>query len=225
MTAEITALEHPEFGTVRHVLIDGEPWFVLADVCRVLEISNPRQAATYVDEDEKQQVAGDVISNDAYLTSGNVWTVNESGLYSLILRSRKPHARAFKKWVTSEVLPSIRKTGAYARSKSALELLRDEVDLAIAHERRMAAIETRQDHVEARVDALEEGHGWTSALGYAKRNGHATEAAYLRRVGACASALLRSRGEHPVKVHSAVYGEINTYPDDVLREAFIQVPR
>ncbi|MDA2805723.1 BRO-N domain-containing protein [Nocardiopsis suaedae] len=223
MTVELTALEHPEFGAIRHVLIDGAPWFVLADVCRALEIGNTSDAARSLDEDEKQQVNGNVDTIDVAPGGRHPWVVNESGLYSLILRSRKPEAKRFKKWVTSEVLPAIRRTGAYTRSKSTLELLRDQVDVAIAHEQRMNELETRQNTVEARVDALEEGHGWTSALGYAKRNGHSTEAAYLRRVGICASALLRSRGQEPIKVHSAVYGEINTYPDEVLREAFIQV--
>lgn len=218
MTVQLTALEHPEFGAVRHVLVDGAPWFVLADACRVLEIRNSRDAAASLDEDEKGVATTDTPGGQQELT-----IVNESGLYSLILRSRKPEAKRFKKWVTAEVLPTIRRTGAYTRSKSALELLRDQVDVAIAHEQRMNELETRQETVEARVDALEEGHGWTSALGYAKRNGHNTEAAYLRRVGVCASALLRSRGQEPIKVHSAVYGEINTYPDEVLREAFIQV--
>ncbi|MGY0790972.1 phage antirepressor KilAC domain-containing protein [Azospirillum argentinense] len=86
----------------------GEPWFVLADVCRVLEVGNPSDAARRLDDDEK--------GVDTVDTPGgpqNITVINESGLYSLILTSRKPAAKRFKKWVTAEVLPTIRKTGGY----------------------------------------------------------------------------------------------------------------
>lgn len=90
---------------------DNEPWFVLADVCRKLEINNPSQAASRLDDDEKSTL----ITNEGTPTSGpqSFVIINESGLYSLILTSRKEGAKRFKKWVTSEVLPSIRKTGGY----------------------------------------------------------------------------------------------------------------
>jgi prophage antirepressor-like protein len=90
---------------------DGEPWFVLADVCRVLGIGNPSDAARRLDDDEK-----DTLDNVEGIASARVQSltvINESGLYSLILTSRKEGAKKFKKWVTAEVLPSIRKTGGY----------------------------------------------------------------------------------------------------------------
>lgn len=93
---------------VRTVLKDGETWFVAADVCTVLELINPTKAVLRLDEDEKGlisiQGAGGVQKVNA---------VSESGLYALVLTSRKPQARAFRRWVTSEVLPSIRATGRY----------------------------------------------------------------------------------------------------------------
>lgn len=98
-----------EGAEVRIIDQAGNPWFVLADVCRVLEISNPRDAASRLDEDEKDGVG----ITDAIGREQNNTVVNESGLYSLILTSRKDAAKRFKKWVTSEVLPTIRKTGAY----------------------------------------------------------------------------------------------------------------
>lgn len=94
-----------EGAAVRTVSIDGEPWFVASDVCTVLEIGNPSQAAARLDEDEVT-----LISNEGRPTN----VVSEAGLFSLILGSRKPEARAFKRWVTHEVLPSIRRSGAYA---------------------------------------------------------------------------------------------------------------
>lgn len=99
---------------------DGEPWWVAVDVCKVLGIVNARDALTKLDDDEKKTVGitdgliEQGLSDNAPGTSLNL--VNEPGLYRLILTSRKPEARAFKRWVTHEVLPQIRKTGGYAPS-------------------------------------------------------------------------------------------------------------
>lgn len=91
---------------VRSTMIDGEPWFVAADVCAVLGLKNTKQAVDRLDQDDKAML-------NIGLPGGETNVVNESGLYSLILGSRKPEAKRFKRWVTGEVLPSIRKTGAY----------------------------------------------------------------------------------------------------------------
>lgn len=91
---------------VRTVEVNGEPWWVLSDVCKVLELSNPTVVASRLEDDER--------SKFDLGRQGDATIINESGLYSVILRSDKPQAKPFRKWVTSEVLPSIRKTGAYA---------------------------------------------------------------------------------------------------------------
>lgn len=95
-------------AAVRTVLRYGEPWFVAADVCAVLDIANPRSSLALLDDDER-----DVHSVDTLGGPQNAIVVNEPGLYSLILRSRKPEAKAFKRWITHEVLPAIRRTGRY----------------------------------------------------------------------------------------------------------------
>lgn len=103
-----------EENAVRVIDRAGESWFVLADVCRALELSNPSMAAKSLDADEIATV--DTLNNTEGVTdprAQQVRIINESGLYSLILTSRKPAAKRFKKWVTAEVLPTIRKTGSY----------------------------------------------------------------------------------------------------------------
>ena len=100
---------------VRTVEMNGQPWFVAADVCMVLEIGNPSQAASRLDEDEKG-----IISNDTLGGKQKMTIVSESGLYSLILGSRKPEAKQFKRWITHEVIPSIRKTGGYIAGQETL---------------------------------------------------------------------------------------------------------
>ena len=108
MENKIKIFENEEFGKVRTVIIDGEPWFVLADICKILEISNSRMVAGRLESDELMSVR---------LTSGGqhreMTAVSESGLYAVVLRSDKPQAKPFRKWVTSEILPTIRRTGGY----------------------------------------------------------------------------------------------------------------
>lgn len=100
--------------SVRIVSIDGEPWFVATDVCEILEVGNVSQALNRLDDDEKNTI----ILNDGKRGNPNTAIISESGLYSLTLSSRKPQAKPFKRWVTHEVLPSIRKTGSYSTTKS-----------------------------------------------------------------------------------------------------------
>ncbi len=100
---------------VRTVQRDGEPWFVLKDVCAVLGISKYRDTADRLDEDERGSARVDTLGGAQDMT-----IINESGLYNVILRSDKPEARPFRKWVTSEVLPSIRKTGGYISGQDSL---------------------------------------------------------------------------------------------------------
>ncbi len=103
---QLQVFNNKELGQVRTVVQGEDVWFVAKDVCEVLEIKNTTQAVQKLDEDE-------VTMFNIGGLSGNTNIINESGLYSLIMTSRKPQAKAFKKWVTSEVLPSIRKHGAY----------------------------------------------------------------------------------------------------------------
>ena len=111
---ELKIFENPQFGQIRVVEQNGEPWFVAADVCRALDIGNPTQALTRLDDDEVT-----LISNEG---GREINFVSEPGLYSLVLGSRKPEAKAFKRWVTHEVIPSIRKTGSYTFDGTSKEL-------------------------------------------------------------------------------------------------------
>lgn len=110
---------------LRALLRDGEPWFVGADACKLLDLRNSRDALSRIDSDDVG--IADVI--DSMGRTQQMKTVNESGLYQLIFQSRTDGAKAFKKWVTYEVLPAIRKTGSYEKPKSleerSLELIRD----------------------------------------------------------------------------------------------------
>ena len=101
-------LFHFKGRQVRTIQLDGEPWFVAADVCDVLGLNNPSQALSYLDRDERR-----LITNEAWRTNGNMAIVSEPGLYSLVLRSRRPEAKGFRRWIAHEVIPALRQTGGY----------------------------------------------------------------------------------------------------------------
>lgn len=139
---ELKIFTNPDFGEVRTLNIDGEPWFVASDVCKALDIDPT--STRRLDDDEK---------NTLRLTQGipgnpNVTVVNEPGLYTLVLGSRKPEAKAFKRWITHEVIPSIRKHGGYVAGQ---EHMSDEELMAKAL---LMAQKTIADR-DARISALQ----------------------------------------------------------------------
>ena len=122
---ELQVFESAQFGQVRTVQKDGEPWFVAADVCRALDVRNNRDALSRLDNDEKGVVLTDTLGGTQEMS-----IVNEPGLYSLVLGSRKPEAKSFKRWITHEVIPSIRRHGAYA-TDSTIDRIIDDPDFGI----------------------------------------------------------------------------------------------
>lgn len=136
---ELTTFTNPEFGQVRTIDVDGSPWLVAKDVATALGYKNSRDAiARHVDEEDKGVVKHDTPSGEQEMV-----VINESGLYSLVLSSKLPKAREFKRWVTSEVLPSIRKTGGYTMPKLSKEM------------QALFLLDDRTQKQEARLTALE----------------------------------------------------------------------
>lgn len=138
---DLQIFENPEFGQVRTVELDGQPWLVGKDVAEALGYKNPGKAIiAHVDEDDKRL---EMLSQGTDSQNGNVSPssktalINESGLYSLILSSKMPKAKAFKHWVTSEVLPAIRKNGVYETVKAQQHI----EQLKATNERLTAAIQ------------------------------------------------------------------------------------
>lgn len=134
---------------VRIVEKGGEPWFVAKDVCDILALGNPRSSIALLDEDERG-----VHSMDTPSGKQEMGIISEAGLYSLILRSRKPEAKAFKRWVTHEVLPSIRKTGAYLspgmsneQVKALVATLEEEMYRRIQAENHLAKLEAHAEEL------------------------------------------------------------------------------
>lgn len=136
---EVMIFDNSEFGKIRTVEISGEIWFVGKDVALALGYSNPQKAIRdHVDEDDRTV-------NETFTVNGTMGVlINESGLYALILASKLPDAKRFKQWVTRDVIPSIRKTGAYAaRPMSPAEMFQLQAQVNLDQERRIAALEDR----------------------------------------------------------------------------------
>lgn len=110
---DLQIFNNEEFGVIRTVTKDNEPWFVASDICKALDLSNPTMATQRLDDDEKAKFS-------LGLSGGDTNCVNEYGLYNLVLASRKKEAKEFKRWITHEVIPSIRKNGGYIAGQETL---------------------------------------------------------------------------------------------------------
>lgn len=139
-----------EFGDVRVITKEREPWFVASDVCRVLEVGNPSMTLMRLDDDEKGINSIDTLGGKQELLM-----VSEAGLYKLMTTSRKPQAKAFTRWVTHEVLPSIRQTGAYMTDDAMEKFLADPNNMIKAltayKEAKDALVAETQAHTETKM--------------------------------------------------------------------------
>jgi prophage antirepressor-like protein len=192
------------------------PWWIAKDVCAVLEISDISQAVERLDDDEK-------LVRTLYVSGQNrdIWTVNESGLYSLIIRSNKPEAKKFKRWITHEVLPSIRKTGHYDVGNAS------ELDLIIQSAQAMKKIEAWQIEQDQRLQILEaKTHQNSGETGYwtisawCRLNNLTLSMDDAKRKGRLASRLSAQWGVSVSKVPDERFGSVNSYREDVLDEVF-----
>ena len=155
---ELTVFENSAFGSVRTVELDGEPWFVGKDVAETLGYTNPQKAVRdHVDEEDRTV-------NDSFTVNGTPITlINESGLYSLVLSSKLPTARKFRRWVTSEVLPSIRRSGGYIAGQKELSpeelmarALKVANDVLAAREARISELTVQNTIMQPKADYFDE---------------------------------------------------------------------
>ena len=195
---------------VRVVVRDGEPWWVLKDVCCVLDLSSPHKVAERLDEDERSLIP----LTDSIGRLQETTAVNESGLYSVIIRSDKPEAKRFRKWVTSEVLPSIRKHGAYMTPET-LENLISNPDFgirlleALKEERQKVA--RLKTVVEKKTLQLDESKQYYTVKRVAKLNGIDWRKINWKRLKDTSNYLQCE----VKKIFDVNYGNVNAYHIDV----------
>lgn len=196
---------------------DGNIWFVAADVCAVLEITNIGNIIARLDDDEKRD---DIQIMDAIGRNQSVWFVNEAGVYRLIFTSRKESAERFKRWVAHEVLPAIRKTGSYtAQPMTPAQQLLMTAQQLVAQEQQLSEHETRLARLEA--EAHSQAPDYFTIKGWAKLQGlRSPNEAEAQRLGKQAAALSRQRGLPIEKTAHANYGTVNRYASVVLVDVF-----
>lgn len=228
-SSDAGTIHYPETGqSLRWVRVGGAVWMHFADLCKGTGHSNPRVAINLIEDEDKRKLnmrevfAGQpAVSNlTAVPTSGNAeaWFVSEDGFATLGLAGRGDGPRMFRRWVVKVVIPQFRRGEVAKKPASGIALLEEMVaELRTQHERTAV--------LEAKVEAIEGRHDWFTALGYAKLTDRPTDRPYLIKVGTRAGRILRERGEQPVKRQDATFGSINTYPADVLEQAFEQVKR
>ena len=189
----------PEFGKVRTTVIDGEPWFVGKDIAVALGYRDTSDAMKkHVDSDDKltRRCADSGQSREMYI-------INESGLYSLILSSKLPTAKKFKHWVTSEVLPDIRKHGLYAK-QSVIDMMINDPDSCIALLTKYKEEKQEKERLQAELDYSKE---WYSIKRVAKINDISWKSISWRKLKQASTDL----GIGVKKIFDANYGEVNTY--------------
>ena len=192
----------------------GEPWWIASDICAVLELTNPTEAIRGLDDDEKSTLR---ISEGG--PERNI--INEPGLYSLIIRSSKPQARKFKRWITHEVLPSIRQTGNYEVGNVS------KLDLIIQAAQEMKKIEVRQIEHDQRLQILEAKQhqnsgetGYWTISAWCKLNNLTLSLEDAKRKGRQASRLSSEWNAPLGRVSDERFGTVNSYREDVLGEVF-----
>ena len=178
---DLAIFENPEFGHIRGLKIEGEPWFVGKDIAEALGYADTAAALKkHVDDEDKKLFKADDLPTLKTSNYG-AYLINESGLYSLMLKSKLPGAKKFKRWVTSEVLPSIRKTGAYSMQGDGRDAPADDA----MFERLWAELERKQK-LNGYVDRFCSYFGWSRRYFLSgmyklmKRNGYNVDALTLR---------------------------------------------
>lgn len=205
---------------VRVITLDGVPWFVATDVCQILGIVNARDSVSRLDDDERRKIAvGD--SDGSNINPLEVWVVNESGLYNLIFRSNKEDAKRLRKWVTSEVLPQIRRTGIYVSVTRDPILMLAQATTLMRNDQ--IQLEKRVKRIECEIPFI--GGHW-SIMAFAKNHGIgdivSANFALAARLGKDAVKYSRVNGYEIKSVKDARWGYVGAYHEDVLWHVFAQ---
>lgn len=220
--ASIEIFKNESFGEVRVSGTSEEPLFCLTDVCSVLELGNASQVKSRLDDGV---ITNEVIP-DALGRMQETSFINEDGLYDVILDSRKPQAKAFRKWITSEVLPSIRKTGQYQStvSLSPSELILKLAQINVENERKMKILEEKTEALQSELNEVKQRTTTdlhqSTIVAYVTRNNISLDVTRYGAMGRKASSICKKRNIEITKINDVRWGKVNVFPDEILDEVF-----
>ncbi len=220
---KITTFENEKFGEVRVILENEVPYFNLNDVCVILGLSNPSQVKTRLKGDGV--IINEVIDNLGRKQKSNF--INEVNLYKCIFQSRKEEAEQFTDWVASDVLPTIRKTGKYEiKTLSVPEMILEQAKYLVEVDNRLNKFENNISDMEKGISRLEHNqrrtitNNYFTVIAYANMKNIHPKSYNSSVVGKKATKLCREKGYLTGAIVDSRYGNINTYPMDVLDEVF-----
>lgn len=217
---DLQIFSSPQFGQVRIVTDESnQPWFCLADLCSILEL----QASAVMRRLEKDVTTSHPLSTPGGTQQANF--VNEDGLYDVILDSRKPEARKFRKWITSEVLPSIRATGSYSVAgvewgTPVLQMLRTmetQVSQLLTTQKEVCQLRNDLDELKERTASVPKA---STIVAYVTRNNIPLDIQKYPSTGRKATNLAKKKGVKISRLNDPRFGHVNVYPDALLDELF-----
>lgn len=220
--ASIEIFKNESFGEVRVSGTSEEPLFCLIDICSVLELGNASQVKSRLDDGV---ITNEVIP-DALGRMQETSFINEDGLYDVILDSRKPQAKAFRKWITSDVLPSIRKTGQYQStvSLSPSELILKLAQINVENERKVKELEEKTEALQSELNEVKQRTTTdlhqSTIVAYVTRNKISLDVTRYGAMGRKASSICKKRNIEITKINDVRWGKVNVFPDEILDEVF-----
>ena len=219
--------KNENLGEIRVIFIDNEPLFCLADICKALALTNSAMVANAI----KAEFEGCKLDLYPFETAGgiqNLTIITEPQLYFVLMRSDKAEAKEFRKWINTEVLPSIRKTGSYSQKPlSQIEILQSSIAILAEQEKKISLLEHRADNlykeqlkVKHNINRLLNNDNYMTLIAFMNLNNIKQKGYHLPSLGKKAKKLSQEQGAFMGAVIDPRYGRINTYSTEILKQIF-----
>lgn len=224
---DLTIFKNENLGEIRVIIIDNEPLFCLADICKVLDLTTPAKVANAIkSEFELGELSS--YSFDTGYGIKNFTMITESQLYFVLMRSDKAEAKEFRKWINTEVLPSIRKTGSYSQKPlSQIEILQSSIAILAEQEKKLNLLESKtsdlhkeQLKVKHNINRLLNNDNYMTLIAFMNLHNIKQKGYHLPSLGKKAKKLSLEQGAFMGAVIDPRYGRINTYSTEILKQIF-----
>ena len=223
----LTIFKNENLGEIRVVFIDNEPLFCLADICRALGIQNPTDTANAI-KAEFEAPRLNLLPLETAGGTQNFTMITEPQLYFVLMRSNKAEAKEFRKWINTEVLPTIRKTGSYTtKPLSQIEILQSSIAILAEQEKKISLLENKADDlykeqlkVKHNINRLLNNDNYMTLIAFMNLNNIKQKGYHLPSLGKKAKKLSQEQGAFMGAVIDPRYGRINTYSTEILKQIF-----
>ena len=224
---DLTIFKNENLGEIRVIIIDNEPLFCLADICKVLDLTTPAKVANAIkSEFELGELSS--YSFDTGYGIKNFTMITEAQLYFVLMRSDKSEAKEFRKWINTEVLPSIRKTGSYStKPLSQIEILQSSIAILAEQEKKLNLLESKtsdlhkeQLKVKHNINRLLNNDNYMTLIAFMNLHNIKQKGYHLPSLGKKAKKLSLEQGAFMGAVIDPRYGRINTYSTEILKQIF-----